>query len=152
MAFLLRTFSLPARMLGSGQSIGAFAGASTGSATSWVPSIFSTGASGWLMPVTRTTGGGLVQQTRGMKVHSSIKKRSSDGKRASDTTDTCTSSASRTRDTSSGSHKTLPRPLARDDNTQTGVCTLFGATASGEQGTWDETGAIRASKFDTGHI
>lgn len=75
MASLLRTFSLPARILGSRQSIGALAGMSSGSATSWVPSIFGTGASGWLAPVTRTLGGGLMQQTRGMKVHSSVKKR-----------------------------------------------------------------------------
>ncbi|KND91224.1 50S ribosomal protein L36 [Tolypocladium ophioglossoides CBS 100239] len=75
MASLLRTFSLHARILGPRQSIGAFAGLNFGSATSWVPSIFGTGAGGWLAPVTRTTGGRLMQQTRGMKVHSSVKKR-----------------------------------------------------------------------------
>ncbi|POR32751.1 Ribosomal protein [Tolypocladium paradoxum] len=75
MASLFRTFSLPARIIGSRQSIGAFAGMSSSPATSWVPSLFANGASGWLAPVTRTIGGGFMQQTRGMKVHSSVKKR-----------------------------------------------------------------------------
>jgi large subunit ribosomal protein L36 len=67
MASFLRSLALPARAFMSRQPISALVGP-IGSATAWTPSF---GTS-----LTRT-GGGLLQQvqTRGMKVHSSVKKR-----------------------------------------------------------------------------
>lgn len=68
---LLRTLALPARLLGARQTVGVLAGKTT----AWTPSLFGATA-GWLAPAARTVvGGGLMQQTRGMKVHSSVKKR-----------------------------------------------------------------------------
>ncbi|KAJ6442929.1 Ribosomal protein [Purpureocillium lavendulum] len=70
---LLRTLTLPARLLSARQTVGALAGKST----AWTPSLFGAAAAAgsWLAPVARTAVGGLMQQTRGMKVHSSVKKR-----------------------------------------------------------------------------
>ncbi|KIE01263.1 50s ribosomal protein l36, partial [Metarhizium majus ARSEF 297] len=69
MAFLLRTFALSARTITSRPSVPALIG-NFCSATTWAPAF---GAS------LGKVGGGRalqqVQQTRGMKVHSSVKKR-----------------------------------------------------------------------------
>ncbi|UNI23488.1 hypothetical protein JDV02_009307 [Purpureocillium takamizusanense] len=80
MISLLRTLALPARLLGGACQttvVGALAGKTT------APFLFggggaNTAAGGWLAPsVAKTIGGGVMQQqqTRGMKVHSSVKKR-----------------------------------------------------------------------------
>ncbi|KAJ4271597.1 hypothetical protein NW762_000301 [Fusarium torreyae] len=71
MASFLRALSLSARSLTPSNALGAFA-----TRTAWsmgaVPSLF---ASPSTTPISRAVGNGLMQQTRGMKVHSSVKKR-----------------------------------------------------------------------------
>ncbi|QPG96058.1 hypothetical protein C2857_003014 [Epichloe festucae Fl1] len=76
MASLLlpRTLALPARIIASKPSVGGPATKNlfrTASAPSWVHSVFS---NAWTATTSRTLGGSM-QQTRGMKVHSSVKKR-----------------------------------------------------------------------------
>ncbi|KAH7273625.1 hypothetical protein FSOLCH5_001482 [Fusarium solani] len=71
MASLFRTLSLSARSLSASNALGAFATRATWSMGA-LPSLF---ASPSAVPVSRAIGGGLMQQTRGMKVHSSVKKR-----------------------------------------------------------------------------
>lgn len=73
MASLLRAFSLSAQALGHGRAVLRPWTATT----SWAPSsVAGPGATAWLQAATAgTIGGGLMQQTRGMKVHSSVKKR-----------------------------------------------------------------------------
>ncbi|KAJ4311358.1 hypothetical protein N0V84_010486 [Fusarium piperis] len=68
MASLFRTLSLSARSLSTSNALGAFATRAAWSMGA-LPSLFAAA------PVSRTLGGGLMQQTRGMKVHSSVKKR-----------------------------------------------------------------------------
>ncbi|KAF4958608.1 hypothetical protein FGADI_2305 [Fusarium gaditjirri] len=65
MASFLRAFSLSARSLTPSNAMGAFA-----TRTNW--SLF---ASPSTASISRALGNGLMQQTRGMKVHSSVKKR-----------------------------------------------------------------------------
>ncbi|KAH6960820.1 hypothetical protein DER45DRAFT_559002, partial [Fusarium avenaceum] len=65
MASFFRVFSLSARSLTPSNALGAFATRAT-----W--SLF---ASPSTTPISRALGNGLMQQTRGMKVHSSVKKR-----------------------------------------------------------------------------
>lgn len=130
MASFLRAFTLPARSLTPSNALGAFA-----LRAPW--SLFASPAT---TPISRALGNGLMQQTRGMKVHSSVKKRCEhckvrgskhggqdqlaipgffcvsvncshtfrlfEERPASDITDTCTSSARRTLDTSNDKVKT----------------------------------------------
>ncbi|RSL64050.1 hypothetical protein CEP54_004906 [Fusarium duplospermum] len=67
MASLFRTFSLSTRSLSSSNVLGAFATRANWSMGA-LPSLFAS-------PSAAALGGGLMQQTRGMKVHSSVKKR-----------------------------------------------------------------------------
>ncbi|KAK2594999.1 hypothetical protein QQS21_007306 [Conoideocrella luteorostrata] len=71
MAFLLRSLALPARLIASKQSAGSLTGNTfgTSSAPFWASPII-----GSLWTTSRTISAGLMQ-TRGMKVHSSVKKR-----------------------------------------------------------------------------
>lgn len=69
MASLLRTLSLTARSLSSGNVFGAFSTRASWSMSA-APSVFAPATS-----MSRMLGVGLTQQTRGMKVHSSVKKR-----------------------------------------------------------------------------
>ncbi|KAM5355446.1 hypothetical protein ACJ41O_002092 [Fusarium nematophilum] len=71
MASFLRTLSLSARPLNPRNALGAFATRTTWSMGA-VPSLFTSPSSA---PISRALGSGLMQQTRGMKVHSSVKKR-----------------------------------------------------------------------------
>ncbi|KAG6008765.1 hypothetical protein E4U21_003963 [Claviceps maximensis] len=75
MASFLRTLTVPARAIASTPSIRALAVGvfRTAPASSCVPSIFS---HAWTAQTSRITVAGLMQQqTRGMKVHSAVKKR-----------------------------------------------------------------------------
>ncbi|KAL7939626.1 ribosomal protein L36 domain-containing protein [Trichoderma chlorosporum] len=67
MASLLRTFSLTAGLLRSSQAVKPLAVGSFATASSPV--------SPWTGWLSRPAIGGTLQQTRGMKVHSSVKKR-----------------------------------------------------------------------------
>ncbi|RSL88799.1 hypothetical protein BHE90_004341 [Fusarium euwallaceae] len=68
MASLFRTLSLSARSLSSRNVLGAFATRANWSMGA-LPSLFASPSAAPAL------GGGLMQQTRGMKVHSSVKKR-----------------------------------------------------------------------------
>ncbi|KAF7562990.1 hypothetical protein G7046_g1131 [Stylonectria norvegica] len=71
MASLLRTLSISTRLLTSRNALGAFAGRNPASMLGGIPSLFGGNASVGVAAV----GGAVMQQTRGMKVHSSVKKR-----------------------------------------------------------------------------
>ncbi|KAF3073664.1 50S ribosomal protein L36 [Trichoderma lentiforme] len=68
MASLLRTLSLTAGLLRSSQVVKPFAAGSFATATR-------SPASSWMGWLSKPAVGGTLQQTRGMKVHSSVKKR-----------------------------------------------------------------------------
>ncbi|KAM0440945.1 hypothetical protein ACHAPT_000248 [Fusarium lateritium] len=71
MASLFRTLSLSARSISTSSSaLGAFATRAT-----WSMGVSSFFAGPSVAPISRALGGGMMQQTRGMKVHSSVKKR-----------------------------------------------------------------------------
>ncbi|KAL7943236.1 ribosomal protein L36 domain-containing protein [Trichoderma barbatum] len=67
MASLLRTFSLAAGLLRSAQAVKPLAAGSFATASSPV--------SAWMGRLSKPAVAGTLQQTRGMKVHSSVKKR-----------------------------------------------------------------------------
>lgn len=159
MATLLRTLSLSTRLMGPRQAVGAVWGRTAATATTrMVPSIFGGGVSG------------LVHQTRGMKVHSSVKKRCEhckvcsarvwwlnggeglltglgrlfDERLGNDTTDGCTSSAKRTRDTSNDRVRRMREELGcRKGCTILAQCGESRRDACGQRGTMDTEGLRR---------
>jgi large subunit ribosomal protein L36 len=76
MASLIRSLSLSAGLLGSRASFGALLARGASAPTSLAAGLFSQGSPTSLFAqATKALGGVSMQQTRGMKVHSSIKKR-----------------------------------------------------------------------------
>ncbi|KAI9171727.1 50S ribosomal protein L36 [Paramyrothecium foliicola] len=75
MASLLRSLSLSAGMVASRPAMSAFLSRSAGAPASFMSRIFGQGSTSIFAATSQAVGGALMQQTRGMKVHSSIKKR-----------------------------------------------------------------------------
>jgi large subunit ribosomal protein L36 len=72
MASLLRSLSIPAGLLGPRAAFGGLLSRASGASSSFVAGVFGQATKSVFAPA---VGGALMQQTRGMKVHSSIKKR-----------------------------------------------------------------------------